>query len=76
MLKAVKGNNLILGLSDMNIAKLKLGQPIKFNTKELGLGDLNIYIFTAKDEKTMKEMLSGQIGPETEFKDTSNIGNN
>jgi hypothetical protein len=72
MLKARKGNSIILGLSDMNLTRLKMGQPIKFNLKELGLSDHDVFIFNGKDERTMKEMLKGNIGPDTKYSDTSN----
>jgi translation initiation factor 2 alpha subunit (eIF-2alpha) len=63
MVKALKGNMIILGLSDKNIEKLKQDMPIKFNLKELGLPDYDVLIFTAKDEQAMYEMMKGAIDP-------------
>jgi hypothetical protein len=63
MVKALKGNMIILGLSDENINRLKADQPIKFNLQELGLPDLDVLIFTAKDEQTMYQMMKSSIHP-------------
>lgn len=63
MVKALKGNMIILGLSDENIKRLKKDQPIKFNLKELGLPDFEVFIFTAKDEQAMYEMMKPSIDP-------------
>lgn len=63
MIKALKGKMIVLGLSDENINRLKQDQPIKFNLQELGLPDLDVFIFTAKDEQTMYEMMKGAIHP-------------
>lgn len=63
MLKIRAGENIILGLSDMNIARLKLGQPIKFNLKALGLEDREVYIFHGKDEAEMKKTSHRLLGP-------------
>lgn len=67
MLKALKGNMIILGLSDENIKRLKQDQPIKFNLKDLGLQDMEVLIFSAKNEQAMYELFKGQIGPDTKF---------
>ena len=71
MLKALAGNHIILGLSGTNIARLKIGQPIKFNLKALGLEDREIYIFYGETEKDLKKMLEPLIGPNTKGFDTS-----
>jgi len=76
MLKARKGETLIFGLSEMNITRMKLGQPIKFNLKELGLEDRTVFLFYGKDEAEMKKMFSHMIGPDTDYRDTSSIPNN
>jgi hypothetical protein len=76
MLKAKIGNAVILGLSEMNLVKLKLGQPIKLNLKDLGFEDREVYIFHGKDEKEMTETLRSLTGPNTEFRDTSQTGDN
>lgn len=55
MIKVAKGNMAILGLSDLNIEKLKEDKPIKFNLKELGMPDIDVFIFHGKDEFTMKK---------------------
>lgn len=63
MVKALKGNLIILGLSDENIKRLQQDEPIKFNLKELGLPDFDVLIFTAKDEQKMFEMMKSSIHP-------------
>jgi translation initiation factor 2 alpha subunit (eIF-2alpha) len=65
MVKALKGNMIILGLSDENIERLKKDQPIKFNLQELGLPDYDVFIFTAKDEQAMYQMMKQSINPVT-----------
>lgn len=63
MVKALKGNMIILGLSEENINRLKQDQPIKFNLQELGLPDFDVLIFTAKDEQEMYKMMKQAIHP-------------
>lgn len=63
MLKALKGNMIVLGLSDQNLERLKQDQPIKFNLNELGLGDYDVLIFNGKDEQAMFQMMKGAIDP-------------
>lgn len=60
-----KENVIVLGLSEMNIKRLREGKPIKFNLKELGMSDIDILIFTGRDEHTMAEEFKQFIGPET-----------
>lgn len=67
MVKALKDNTVILGLSDENLNRLKNNQPIKFNLKDLGLQDLNVIIFNAKDESTMIDIMYNHIGPTTKI---------
>lgn len=68
MVKAIKGNMLILGLSHENLDRLKADQPIKFNLKELNMGDVEVMIFAAKDESTMINLMYDGIGPNTILK--------
>ncbi len=56
MMKGLVGNTIILGLSDENLARLKGDEPIYFNLKELGLTDMNVYIFNGRDEEAMDKM--------------------
>lgn len=74
MVKAVKGNMIILGLSDENLNRLKKDQPIKFNLQELGLPDYDVVIFNGKTEQDMKTQMIkvGLIHPtETIIKDSN-----
>ena len=57
MIKAIKGNQLILGFSDENLKRLQNDQPIKFNLSELGLDDMEVFIFNGKDEQEMYKMM-------------------
>ncbi len=59
---------LILGLSHENLDRLKADQPIKFNLKELNMGDVEVMIFAAKDESTMINLMYDGIGPNTILK--------
>lgn len=72
MLKARKGNQIFLGLSDVNLTRLKMGDTIKFNLKTLGLTDHDVWIFYGKTEQEMKQMFKNNIGPNTEYSDSSN----
>jgi hypothetical protein len=78
MMKARKPGVIVLGLSHMNLQKLKEGFPIKFNLKVLNsdkqpnltpLPEEDVIIFAAKDESAMINMFYNEIGPETEIKD-------
>lgn len=68
MVKAIKGNMLILGLSHENLERLKADQPIKFNLKEFNMGDVEVFIFSAKDESEMINLMYDGIGPNTILK--------
>lgn len=71
MVKASKGNLIILGLSDENLERLKSGQPIKFNLAELSMGDIDVFIFHGKTEQAMYEMMKETIDPiKTVMKDS------
>ena len=63
MIKAKKGNQLILGLSDVNMRRLKNNEPISFNLKEVGFGDIEVFIFNGRDEQTMQSEMKDQIHP-------------
>jgi hypothetical protein len=76
MIKALKGNMIVLGLSDENINRLKKDQPIKFNLQELGLPDFDVLIFTAKDEQEMYKMMKCAIHPLKTILKNDNAENN
>lgn len=63
MVKIVKNNCIILGLSEENMNRLKNDEPIGFNLKDLGLEDRKIFIFYGKDNQTMYQMFKDQIDP-------------
>lgn len=67
MIKAVKDNVIILGLTDENLRRMQNDQPIKFNTKELGLGDFEVFIIHGKDEDAITDLLVPMIGPKTKI---------
>jgi len=58
MIKALKGDLLILGLSEMNISRLQDGFPMSFNLSEVGLPDQQVVIFTGKDEWEMAKYVN------------------
>lgn len=64
----VNERQVVLGLSDMNLQKLKEGLPIKINLKDLDMQDIEIFIFAGKDEHTMAEQFKDGIGPKTTVK--------
>lgn len=53
MIKVRKNDFIALGLSDENMKRLAAGQPIKFNGKELNLGDITICIYNGRTEESM-----------------------
>lgn len=78
MIKALKGNMIILGLSDENVKRLTNDQPIKFNLKELGLSDMDVFIFHGKTEQVMQKMMkdAGLIHPTKTIIKESNFDKN
>lgn len=78
MIKAKKGNMMILGLSDENIKRLKNDQPIKFNMSTLGFPDIWVLIFTGKDEQAMGKTMrdAGMIHPTKTIIQDSNSDKN
>jgi hypothetical protein len=57
----------ILGLSYNNLEELKKGRPILIKGSTIGLeDDIELLIFSGKDELTMKRDFSQFIGPKTE----------
>jgi hypothetical protein len=77
MIKATAHGNgrtiVLLGLSDMNIAKMREGKPIHIHGEEMGIGKIDICIITAKHEATLQGMLAPLIGPETVVRDLREI---
>lgn len=70
MIKARKGNTIILGLSDENMKRLAKDQPIKFTLKDLKLqlspehyDDYEVLIFNGRTEQTMALTLETMIKP-------------
>jgi hypothetical protein len=62
MIKAKKGNLIILGLSDENMKRLAKGQPIKFNMKkDLDMEDIDVLIFNGHTEESMYEEILPHI---------------
>jgi hypothetical protein len=63
MVKGIASGTLIFGLSEINLEKLKAGDPILFDLAELGLPSQKVFIFHGKDEDTMKQMMKDKIHP-------------
>lgn len=57
---------IILGLSHMNLARLKEGKPIDIDGTEVGLpAGFRILIFSGETEQKMAHELGSLIGPDT-----------
>ncbi len=59
-------NIVVLGLSHMNLTRLKEGDPIKFDASDLGLPGTTILIFSGETERSMARDLQEFIGPNTD----------
>lgn len=68
MIKLRKDKMVALGLSHENLRRLKNNEPIKFNLEELGLGDVEMIIFSGETEETMYNDLLDLIGPKTKLR--------
>jgi len=68
MIKARKDKLLILGLSEENIKRLQLGQPIKFPMDHLQIPKMpegyEMIIIAGKTEESMQLMLQGLANPQ------------
>ncbi len=68
MIKARKGNLIILGLSDENMKRLAMDQPIKFKLSELKLSDnynnYEVMIYNGRTEETMAAALNQMANPQ------------
>lgn len=58
-----------LGLSHENLDKLREGQSIMINGKELGFDNLKFYIFARETEEKMAKDLFHLVGPDTKVTD-------
>lgn len=56
------GPFIVLGLSDMNLTKLREGMPITFPLAQLGLGDGEVMIMSGKTERAMLRELERECG--------------
>lgn len=56
---------LILGLSQVNLDRLKADQPIAFHGDTVGLPGLEIMIFAGETEQSMARDLAEFVGPNT-----------
>lgn len=59
----------LLGITDMNIVRMREGKPIQIYGEEMGLGKIDIWIITGKDEVALQKTLAPLIGPETTIRD-------
>lgn len=57
MIKASGPENVILGLSDKNIERMKAGDPIKFDGKEIGVPGRTFYIIYGETEQALVDDL-------------------
>jgi hypothetical protein len=58
----------MLGLSHINLDRLREGQPIRFAGEDVGIPAAEFVIFAGVDERTMQRDLSELIGPRTRVK--------
>ena len=58
-------NLLILGLSHMNLERLKAEQPIAFRGETVGLPGIEILIFAGETEQSMARDMAEFVGPNT-----------
>jgi hypothetical protein len=76
MIKLTSTNSkvVILGLSDVNMQRLKEDQPIKFNLRDLGpeFPEYTVYIFNGRDEISMMKFIKEGIGAHTNWGPQSN----
>lgn len=66
-----KGDKLVLGigLSHVNLKRLRNGQPISIDVKEMGFTTIDeVFVFSKKTEQDMADELSEFIGPDTKIK--------
>lgn len=61
--------NIVMGISEENVRRLKLGQPIYYDPAQLGFehGEEigGFVLFYGKDDAALTNTLQGLIGPET-----------
>jgi hypothetical protein len=58
----------ILGLSHMNLARLKEGKPIDIDATDVGLpAGTRIFIFSGETEQSMARELIDLVGPDTKI---------
>jgi len=74
MIKAVAtGPNgrkiVLLGISNENVKRMNEGKPLHIHGEEMGLGNLEIWIITGKDEAALTKTFAPIIGPETMVSD-------
>jgi hypothetical protein len=58
----------ILGLSHMNLQRLKQGKPIHFPGEDVALAGVEVMIFSGKTEQSMARDLADLVGPGTQTK--------
>jgi hypothetical protein len=58
---------LLFGLTEGNIKKMKQGQPVSMDLTDMGLPGVTIGIFYGRDERAMMAELQEFIGPETKI---------
>lgn len=71
-LRGENGETLLLGLSEGNLARLRLGMPICVNLKDLGLPKLELLIMYGKTEEEILEKLKEVYGDEALKKASDN----
>ena len=60
MIKAKHNDLVILGITDENIKRMRAGQPMFFNLKDLGLPNQQVMILTGETEGDIYKTLTGR----------------
>ena len=70
MIKAANESTILLGLSELNVQRLKAGDPIMFKGEEIGIPGKQVIIVYGMTEMTIMNDLqtAGLIGPNTEMR--------
>ncbi len=61
---------LFLGLSDLNVTRLKEGLPIHMHGEEIGAKMDVVIVYGATEDAIRRELLGDLIGPDTDVRDS------
>lgn len=64
MLKLKAQNNVVLGLTEENVKRLKSGEPIRIKGEDLDLGEITLYIVYGETADIISQSFLGQSAAE------------